>query len=141
MIVTFCGHAHFLKSEEYEQKMLKLLEETVGDRSAEMYLGGYGGFDAFAYDCCKKYKQTHPNISLVFVTPYLTEAYQRDHLQNQEKRYDIILYPEIEDKPKRYAITYATDIWLRKRILWSLTYCTIGAARTRRTDMRKEKEK
>ena len=106
MIVTFCGHAHFSKSEEYEQQILAFLEENVGDQPADMYLGGYGSFDSFAYDCCKKYKETHPNVSLVFVTPYLSIDYQKNHLDYQKTRYDSILYPEIEDKPKRFAIIY-----------------------------------
>jgi len=114
MIVTFCGHADFLKTEKYEQTMLNLLETVVGDRPAEMYLGGYGGFDDFAYDCCRKYKRTHPGISLVFVTPYLTEAYQKDHLKNQENRFDYILYPEIENKPKKFAIVYRNKYMVEK---------------------------
>ena len=59
MIVTFCGHSDFKDNESYTQKMLDFLEKTVGDRSAEMYLGGYGEFDSFAYKCCKKYKEKH----------------------------------------------------------------------------------
>ena len=106
MTITFCGHACFMKTEEYEQKILAFLEETVGDKAADMYLGGYGAFDSFAYDCCKKYKETHPEVSLVFVTPYLTEEYQRNHLEYSKTRYDEIIYPEIEDKPLRFAITY-----------------------------------
>ena len=58
MIVAFCGHAGFLKTEECAQRLLALLNKIVGDQPAEMYLGGYGN------------------------------------------------YPEIEDKPKKYAITY-----------------------------------
>lgn len=104
MIVTFCGHAQFLKTDEYEQKLLAFLEEQVGDQCADMCLGGYGGFDRFAYDCCKKYKGTHPNVSLVFVTPYLN--CRKAASDDQKTRYDCILYPEIEDKPKRYAILY-----------------------------------
>lgn len=114
MIVTFCGHAHFSKTEECEQKLLSFLEEKVGDRSADMYLGGYGGFDGFAYDCCKKYKETHPNVSLVFVTPYLTAEYQKNHLSYQKTRYDLILYPEIEDKPLRFAIFYRNRYMVEK---------------------------
>ena len=83
MIVVFCGHAQFRGTEEYERKILDFLEEKIGDQPADMYLGGYGDFDDFAYDCCKKYKETHSNISLVFVTPYLTAEYQRNHLNNQ----------------------------------------------------------
>ena len=60
MIVTFCGHAQFSKSKEYEQQILAFLEEKIGDRPADMYLGGYGDFDDFAHDCCKKFKKLHP---------------------------------------------------------------------------------
>ena len=87
MIVTFCGHAHFSKSEEIEQQILTFLEEKVGDQHADMYLGGYGGFDSFAYDCCKKYKDSHPQVSLIFVTPYLTADYQQNHLQYRKRIY------------------------------------------------------
>ena len=114
MIITFCGHAQISGLGEYEEKFLGILRETVGDQPADMYLGGYGDFDNFAYECCKKYKETHPNISLVFVTPYLTVDYQRNHLQYEQKRYDSILYPEIEDKPKRYAIIYRNKYMVEK---------------------------
>ena len=114
MIVTFCGHARFSKSEEHEQQILAFLEEKIGDQPADMYLGGYGSFDSFAYDCCKKYKETHPSVSLVFVTPYMTIDYQKNHLNYQNARYDSILYPEIEDKPKRYAITYRNKYMVEK---------------------------
>ena len=62
MIIAFCGHADFKRAEEYECRILAFLEEKVGDDSADMYLGNYGEFDHFAYDCCKKYKVTHPNL-------------------------------------------------------------------------------
>ena len=79
-----------------------------------MYLGGYGGFDNFAYDCCKKFKETHSKVSLVFVTPYLTAEYQKNHLNYQKTRYDAIIYPEIENKPPRYAITYRNKYMVEK---------------------------
>ena len=114
MIIIFCGHAKFIKAKEYEQKILEFLEKKIGDESAEMYLGGYGDFDNFVYGCCKKYKQSHPNTSLVFVTPYFSIDYQRNHLEIQKTRYDSILYPEIEDKPKHFAITYRNKYMVEK---------------------------
>ena len=114
MIVAFCGHANFLKTQEYEQKILTFLENNIGDCPADMYLGDYGNFDAFAYECCKKYKATHPNISLIFITPYLTESFHRNRLQHLQDKYDFIFYPEIEDKPKRYAITYRNRYMVEK---------------------------
>ena len=111
MIITFCGHAHYRKSEADEHQILAFLEEKIGNKDADIYLGGYGGFDEFAYDCCKKYQKTHPNISLIFITPYMTVEYQRTNLKFLEKKYDAIIYPEIENKPKRYAIQgYKTEL-------------------------------
>lgn len=142
MVVTFCGHAQFSKSVEYEQKLLDFLQEKVGEQPADMYLGGYGNFDSFAYDCCKKYKQTHPRISLVFVTPYLTDEYQHHHLQYREKMYDLILYPDIEDKPKRYAITYRNKYMVEKAdyVVAYVSHDWGGAYTTYKHAVRKGKE-
>ena len=114
MILTFCGHSHFKRSIDYEEELLAYLEKTVGDNTVDMYLGGYGNFDNFAYDCCKIYKKNHPNVNLIFITPYMTIEYQRNHLSEAKKRYDCIIYPEIESKPKRYAITYRNRFMVEK---------------------------
>ena len=114
MIITFCGHAHFIPTEEYAQKIVAFLTETIGDHSAEIYLGSYGDFDSFAYRCCKKYQKEHPNVSLVFVSPYLTAAYQKNHLEHQKMRYDLVLYPEIENKPPKLAILYRNQWMVEK---------------------------
>ncbi len=106
MIITFCGHADYSKEEKHEEWILSFLEKEVGERHAEMYLGGYGEFDAFAYECCKKYKIAHPHISLVFVTPYLNISYQQNHLAYKTQKYDLILYPPLESKPPKFAIFY-----------------------------------
>ena len=143
MVVTFCGHAQFHGTEEYEQWVLRFLEEKVGDQKADIYLGGYGGFDAFAYDCCKKYKEAHPKVSLVFVTPYLTEQYQKNCLEYQKMRYDSILYPELENKPKRFAIIYRNRYMVEKADYivayvshrWGGAYTTYQHARRKRKEI------
>ncbi len=114
MIITFCGHADFRPTYNYEQQMLAFLEEKVGDEPAEMFLGGYGSFDNFAYRCCKQYKMSHPRISLVFVTPYLSFEYLDRRLGSEKARYDSVLYPEIENKPMKFAITYRNRYMVEK---------------------------
>ena len=106
MIITFCGHGNFQKTEEYKKRLLSFFEERIGDDAADFYLGGYGNFDSFAYDCAKEYKAKHPKTSLVFITPYFDLSYQKKHLEDIKLRYDDIIYPEIEDKPRKFAITY-----------------------------------
>ena len=106
MIITFCGHASYVQKDGDEAAMLSLLEELIGDDPAELYLGGYGGFDAFAHRCGRKYKETHPNARLIFVTPYMTEAYQKSRLEPVKPLYDAIVYPPIESAPFRFAISH-----------------------------------
>ena len=121
MIVTFCGHACFHKTEEYERKMLGFLEEKVGSQAADMYLGGYGAFDSFAYDCCKKYQETHPKVSLLFITPYMTVKYQKNQLHYKQMIYDGIIYPEIENKPTKFAIFYRNK-WMMEKADYVVAY-------------------
>lgn len=99
MIITFCGHSKYIESKEDEEKILSLLTELIGDEPAELYLGGYGAFDAFAQRCGRKYQKTHPKTKLVLIVPYITSQYQKD-------LYDEINYPSLEDKPLKFAISY-----------------------------------
>ncbi len=114
MIISFFGHSNFRRDPKYERKLLNCLYEKVGDRLAYMYFGGYGEFDDFAYECCKKYKQTHPNVVLVFLTPYITLENQRNHLDCRKTQYDEIIYPEIERRPLKYAILYRNQ-WMAEQ--------------------------
>lgn len=123
MIVTFCGHSQFMEDVLWEEILLNVLNEKVGERNAEIYLGGYGGFDTFAYKCCKKYKSTHPNIILIFVTPYLSDQYLKNRFDVSSEQYDSIIYPEIEDKPKRFAIKYRNK-WMVEKSELVISYIT-----------------
>ena len=142
MIVTFCGHSKFSASMEYERKILSFLEEWVGDNVAEMYLGGYGEFDGFAYTCCKKYKQSHPSVKLVFVTPYITVEYQKNILEYQKTRYDEIIYPEIENVPLKFAIPCRNKWMVEKAdfVICAIDHKCGGAYKTYNHAKRKEKQ-
>ena len=106
MIITFFGHSQYSGSEEDERRILSFLSEKVGEQSAELYLGGYGGFDLFARACGKKYQQSHPNTRLVLITPYMTLDYQKHHLEYEKGHYDAILYPALEHVPPKFAISH-----------------------------------
>ena len=111
MIITFCGHSHFTKSEKYEEPLLSILENTVGDTPAEFFLGGYGAFDDFAYACCKKYQSTHPKTKVIYITPYLP---CKNNFQSMATQYDSIIYPEIESVPPKYAISHRNRWMIRQ---------------------------
>ena len=104
MIITFCGHRDYIRKDADEQKVLEILECEVGNSECEFFLGGYGGFDGFAHSCVKKYKETHPNVKLIFVTPYMDEKYIKSHTEYMR---DIeVVYPPVETAPKKFAISH-----------------------------------
>ena len=106
MTITFCGHSTFSRTPEIEEQLLSILESQVGDEPADLFLGGYGSFDSFARECCRKYQTEHPHAKLVLITPYMTIEHQKNHLAYEKDYYDAIVYPEIEDKPLKFAISY-----------------------------------
>ena len=106
MIIAFCGHSDYVSNSMDEKKIMGILEERVKGNHSEFFLGGYGGFDSFAYSCAKKFKLYHPESSLIFITPYISTQYQNRHLQYKREEYDQIIYPELEKVPPRYAILH-----------------------------------
>ena len=121
MIVTFCGHAHYTESKEDERKILAFLTEKVGDGDASLYLGGYGEFDAFARKCGRKFQETHPRTQLIFITPYITPEYQKNHLAYKQDLYDGILYAGLENVPQRFAISRRNK-WMAERADYVIAY-------------------
>ena len=101
MIIVFCGHSNYLRSTQDEATIVNILECEVGDSPCEIFFGGYGNFDDFAFHCAKKYKQTHKNTKLVLITPYLENSKSAYNKEN----FDSIIYPSLEHVPPKYAIS------------------------------------
>ena len=123
MIVTFCGHSQYIESAADEEKIISILTKIIGEEHAELYLGGYGSFDAFAHRCGKKYQKAHKNVKLIFITPYITEDYQKKHLKYAKDTYDEIIYPNLEDKPLKYAISHRNK-WMVEQADYVISYIT-----------------
>lgn len=102
MVVSFFGHRRFVERDVNAGEIIAEIEKMAEGEQVQFYLGEYGCFDAFAHRCAKKYKKLHPETKIIFVTPYIDENYYL--LQDSEERYDEIIYPELENVPKRYAI-------------------------------------
>lgn len=101
MIITFCGHSDFRPTATLEETLLSILETQVGNAQVDFYLGGYGNFDIFALRVGRLYQKTHPNVTLVFVTPYLYDA----RMSEKAQAYDTVLYPPFENVPPKFAIS------------------------------------
>lgn len=106
MIITFCGHGDFVATRALEQKLLSIFNEQLHDSPADLYLGGYGNFDRFALRCGHLYKKHHPQVSLVYVSPYVTPPRTSGAVSQGKSPYDHILYPGLEGIPPRYAILH-----------------------------------
>lgn len=106
MIITFCGHSKFLPNRGDEERFLSLLEKICDGEFVEFWLGGYGGFDNFAWHCCRMFQKSHSNSRLVFITPYLLMERDKNDSLPIWKNYDEIIYPGLEKVPKRYAISH-----------------------------------
>ena len=141
MIVTFCGHAQYIATKEDKQRLLTKLEEVIGDAPAEFYLGGYGAFDAFAYTCAKSYQKNHPETKLVYVTPYMTIEYQKNHLEPQKDHYDSIYYPELEKVPLKFSILERNKRMVEKAdfVIAYIDHTWGGAYKTYKHAKRKKK--
>ena len=123
MVIAFFGHSNYLRRSEDKRVILDILESKLHCSPCDFYLGEYGGFDNLAYECARSYKDRSPTSKLIFVTPYLSESYQKNHLAYQEKRFDLILYPEIEKLPLKFAITYRNK-WIVEHADIIITYVT-----------------
>ena len=91
--------------------MLALLTELIGEQESELFLGGYGAFDSFAFSCAKAYRRTHTNVKLVLVTPYPNGGAR--NASSLWGEYDSIVYPAIETAPPRLAIIKRNE-WMVK---------------------------
>ena len=132
MIITFCGHSNFQGfDKELKSKILDAIKEATNDSYASFYLGGYGGFDSYALEVCKDYKKAHPASSIVFITPYKDDSYLKDK-HPLSLGYDEIIYADIENTPKKYAII-ARNKWMIMQsdlLIAYVDYFVGGAAKT-----------
>ena len=110
MRICFFGHREFYRTPQIEEELSLILRQITGKSDCEFFFGGYSGFDDLAYRCVNSISS--PNkIKKLFVTPYITEDYQKNVLTYKKYMYDGIIYPEIERTPYRYAIS-ARNKWI-----------------------------
>lgn len=107
MIITFFGHSSFNSGIEYRERLRVLIDEISHTATeVEFLLGEYGGFDSFAYSVAREYKDKNKSARLTFVTPYIDTVYLKLSDAGKCGRFDSVVYPEIENVPKRFAIFY-----------------------------------
>lgn len=104
MIITFCGHGDFIKTEKIENTLIELLKFFAkGRETIDCYCGGYGRFDGFAAECVRKAKKDFENIRNYLIIPYISLSFQ-EKIKYLNDYYDEIIYPPLKNIPAKYAI-------------------------------------
>jgi uncharacterized phage-like protein YoqJ len=144
MIITFCGHKDISNRQFILSKMIEMLEPYFkGQLPLTFYCGGYGDFDSVAseaIDILKK-KYTEIKAEKIFVTPYITPAYQ-GKISDMKKFYDDVVYPPLENVPLKFAISRRNE-WMVENsdiVIAYVKYSWGGAAKTLEFAERKHKQ-
>ena len=131
MIITFCGHSNCLFSDEEKEKLKQLLiKEISKNPTCKFYLGGYGDFDSLCLRTLRELKTDFPDIELLFITPYLDNNYSK--LELAKYYYDDIIFPPIENVPRKFAILKRNE-WMvdsADLVIAYVKYSWGGAAKT-----------
>ncbi len=110
MRICFFGHSSFFEREEIRVRLELILKDYVSQSECEFFFGGYGNFDDMAYSVVAGLRSDFA-IKKAFVTPYITESYSKNHLEYRKNLFDVIIYPELERVPYRFAIS-ARNKWM-----------------------------
>ena len=131
MIITFCGHSNFSFDNTVKEKLRELLLQEIRKNPAcKFYLGGYGDFDSLCLNILKEIKADFPAIELLFITPYLNDNYSK--LETAKLYYDGIIYPPLENVPRRFCILKRNE-WMVDEadlVIAFVKYSWGGAAKT-----------
>ena len=141
MTITFCGHSNFSFDNTVKEKLKELLLQEIRKNPAcKFYLGGYGDFDSLCLNILKEIKADFPAIELLFITPYLNDNYSK--LEPAKLYYDGIIYPPLENVPRRFCISKRNE-WMVDEadlVIAFVKYSWGGAAKTLEYAKRKKVE-
>lgn len=106
------GHSDFWSSADLECRIKSEIIDCVENRNlTEFLLGGYGGYDITCAKYIRELKTIYPQIKSYLVLAYLDkkfDEYDKDYIK---KTFDDIIYPPIENVPKRFAISKRNE-WM-----------------------------
>lgn len=115
MTVSFFGHREIYEKAEVEKRLAACVLQLLEDGAVECLLGDYGDFDRLCGSVLQKRRNFFPRLRLVYVQPYL------DRLPSREI-FDEIIYPPLENVPKKYAISKRNE-WMIRQSDVVVIYC------------------
>jgi len=125
--ITFCGHRTIDDSDTVYNHLIKTLENFFKDaftlnRELTFFCGGYGEFDLLSSKAIDKLREIYTLVKIkkIFVTPYITGNAETRN-QYMKKFYDEILYPPLENVPKRFCIIKRNE-WMVEHSDFVISY-------------------
>lgn len=134
MVVTFCGHRDVPEAECVKKWLYNEVELLMQCGATVFLLGGYGEFDRMAASVVWDLKKSYPDVKSILVLPYPDKKVNDLH-------YDCTEYPELENVPKRYAISHRNRYMVDQAdvVVAYVTHEWGGAAQTLKLAKRKGK--
>lgn len=104
--VCFFGHKNIYGYENLFDLIVSKIEALIVSENVNQFLfGGYGRFDSLCHNAVDNLKSMYPHIKTIYVHAYL--PYKKTEYDDLFfGSYDETLYPSIEEKPLKFAITY-----------------------------------
>lgn len=99
------GHNYFWSNSDLECRIKSEIINCVENMGiTDFLLGGYGGFDITCARFLRELKPIYPQIKSYLVLAYLDKKFDDMDKDYIKKTYDDLLFPPIENVPKRFAI-------------------------------------
>lgn len=105
-ICCFAGHATLYDSEEIIKQKLKkeIINLIEKENVTTFYSGGKGAFDWLCAGTLKELKKDYSYIKSYLILAYIPKERGSPESRLYKEMLDKIIYPEIENVPKRFAI-------------------------------------
>lgn len=138
----FFGHSNISETKQLMDLLIKQIEFCITTKNITQFLfGGYKDFDHICYKAVTQLKVKYPNIKTIYVQAYYNHK-EADNIKYLHLRYNEIFYPEIEDKPKRFAIVYRNQamIYMSDYCIFYVNRSWGGAMQALKYAKRKKKD-
>ncbi len=112
MKCCFCGHGRYWEvPNSIVVLLLETIEYLINYRNVDTFIsGGMGEFDRLCESAIGELKKSYSHIKLFLYIPYMTK-YLSNNMEYLHKKYDEIIYPELEQ------VYYKSAIQKRNRIM------------------------
>ena len=140
-ICTFAGHSKIYGDDTVKERLKKEIRNLIENYGVTVfYNGGKGQFDWLCAECVKELKRDYPFIKSYLILAYIPGKRSQFGIDFY-KRFDDIIYPEIEKTPLKFAVIKRNK-WVIDRSDFLIAYVGHswgGAYRTLEYAKRKKK--